>query len=275
MTKRTAVKNVIWAICIGLALLALLVGLFIAAVEHYYGDKTRPVMNVGTTVSTTSSAKTTADAVGAGKGTTSDGTLHELKSSRDAGQTYLDSLTFLCDSSTIPLKSSGLTAAPVWGSESRALPMTTAFSWRIVFPGDGSVISPDSAAMISKPGILVIAVGGDDAGGISREDFIENYELLIRAVLEASPGTRVICGAFCSVTTAYAGADGLTAERAPEINEWIKQVCTDTGAYYADWFSTLTSGGYLRPEYAEADGRTLSGAGLSALLGWLRTHASA
>ncbi len=274
MTKQTAVKNVIWAICIALALLALLVGLFIAAVEHYYGDKERPVMDLGSSMAA-SASKDAPDNVGAGLGTIADGQLHALQSSRDAGQAYLDKITFLCDSTSIGLGSSGLVSGQVWGGEDRTLPMTTAFSWRIVFPSDNSVISPDAAAMIAKPGILVIAVGSDEVGSISREDFIENYELLIRAILDSSPGTRVICGSVCSVTTAYAGSDGLSAERAPEINAWIQQVCTDTGALYADWFSALTNGGYLRPEYAESDGRSLSAAGFSALLGWLRTHASA
>ena len=274
MTKQTALKNVIWAICIGLALLALLIGLFIVAVEHYYGDRERPVMNIGSTAAV-SSAKASPDAVGAGQGTQADGKLHELKSSRDAGQSYLDSLCFLCDSSCAPLQNSGLVGGQVWLGEDRRLPMTTAFSWRIIFPSDGSVITPDTAAMIAKPGILVIAVGSDDAGSISREDFIENYETLISSILTASPGTLVICGSLCSVTTAYAGDDGLTGERAAELNDWIKQVCIDTGAYYADWSSALTGGGYLRPEYAESNGRTLSAAGLNALLGWLRSHASA
>lgn len=273
MTKQTALKNVIWAICIGLALLALLIGLFIAAVEHYYGDKTRPVMNIGSSVSV-SSSQLSPEAVGSGQGTVADGALHELKDSRDAGQSYLDGLTFLCDSSSIALKTSGLVGGQVWGGEDRTLPMTTAFGWRIVYPVDNSVITPGNAAMIAKPGVLVIAVGSDDVGSISREDFIENYELLISSILDNSPGTRVICGSVCSVTVAYAGGDGFTGERAAEINEWIRQVCTDTGAYYADWFSALTNGGYLRPEYAEADGRTLSNAGLSALLNWLRSHAS-
>ena len=109
----------------------------------------------------------------------------------------------------------------------------------------------------------------------AREDFVENYEILIRSILAASPDTRVICGSLCSVTTAYAGTDGLTGERASELDDWIKQVCTDTGAYYADWSSALTNGGYLRPEYAEGSGRSLNNAGLSALLNWLRTHAAA
>lgn len=274
MTKQTALKNVIWAICIGLALLALLIGLFIAAIGHYYGEKGRPVMNIGSPAAADSS-KPAADSVGAGQGTIADGQLHELQSSRDAGQVYLDKITFLCDSSTAALASSGLVNGQVWCGEDRTLPMTTAFSWRIVFPSDQSVIPPDTAAMVAKPGLLVIAVGSDDIGSISREDFVENYDLLIRSILTASPDTRVICGSLCSVTTAYTGSDGLTGERVSELNEWIKQVCTDTGAYYADWSSALTNGGYLRPEYADGDGRSLNNAGLSALLGWLRTHAAA
>lgn len=271
MTKQTAIKNVIWAICIGLALLALLIGLFISAVEHYYGDKTRPVMNIGAPVSASSKK---ADKDVALTGLAADGTLHELKNSGDAGQGYLDGLTFLCDSVTLPLKNSGLVAGDVWSGENGQLPMTSAFAWKILLPSDGSVIAPSSAVMAVKPKTLVLAIGSDDAAGINRDDFVENYKMLLASLREGNPDTVIICGSVCSVTTAYAGSAGPSAERAAELNEWIKAVCTDTGAYYADWFSTLTDGGYLRPEYAEADGRTLSSAGLTALLGWLRSHAA-
>ena len=272
MTKQTALKNVIWAICIGLALLALLIGLFIAAVGHYYGDRTRPVMNIGEPVS---AAQKKTEKAAALPGVSADGTLHELKSSGDAGQGYLDGLTLMCDSVSLPLKSSGLFSGEIWSGENGQLPMTSAFAWKIVFPGDGSVVSPANAAMIAKPEILVIAVGSDDAMGISQDDYVENYEMLISSILSNSPDTRIVCGSVFSVTTAYAGSTGPSAERAAELNTWIKQVCVDTGVYYADWSSSLTDGGYLRPEYAEADGRTLSSAGLTALLGWLRSHTAA
>lgn len=270
MTKRSGIKDMIWAVCIGLALLALFVGFVLTAVGRWYGDKSRPVMNIG--------AKTVVEGgaaeVGSGTGTVADGKLHQLKKTADAGQDYLDSLTFLVDSSLIGLRDSGLTQGQVWSSDSGELDMSLAYGWNIVYPGDGSVISPANAAMILKPGILVIAVGSDGVGELGEEDFVENYGMLIDSILAASPETRVVLGSVCSVTTAYAGFDGWNADRAALVNSWIQKVCENTGALYADWSGSLTDGGYLRPEYATASGRALSNAGLGTLLGWLRTHAA-
>ena len=56
-------------------------------------------------------------------------------------------------------------------------------------------------------------------------------------------------------------------------NDWLREVCLNTGIYFADTASALTSGGVLDPQYAAANNRSLNTAGAQAVLGYLRTHA--
>lgn len=269
MGKRiTALKDVLWAGGIALALFFLLVGFLFSIFGHYYGDKTRPVMDI----SNRSEKPVSSNVEELAAGTVADGKLHELKATGDAGQSYLDSLTFLCDSSFIGLRDSALTAGQVWSSETGELSMESCGSWRIRYPGDDSLVSPANAAMVVKPRVLVIAVGSDGLDAVTQDSFIASYERMIQSILSTSPSTYVVCTSLCSVTAAFPSSSAMSGELAAEVNGWIRQVCLDTGAYYADLTSTLTDGGYLRSEYANADGRSLNNAGLSAVLGYLKTH---
>ena len=79
------------------------------------------------------------------------------------------------------------------------------------------------------------------------------------------------CLSPCSVTAAFAG-DDFSKEKADSVNSWIKSVCVSTGAYFGDLSGSLCINGYLRDEYADGSGRTLSNAGLRELLNYLRDH---
>ena len=57
-------------------------------------------------------------------------------------------------------------------------------------------------------------------------------------------------------------------------DEWIKQVCINTGAYFADAGSAVTeASGLLLTEYASANGKALNSSGLNKILEYLRSHA--
>ena len=270
MFKRLkGLKDLLWALGIVLCIAALFLGLVIASFTGYHGDKERPVMDLRREKETQSAAEATAEPK---EGLLPDGTLHPLSESADAGEGYLDALTILCDSGMIPLRGANLTGAAVWGSESGSLPMTDPAAWLIRYPGDGSSISPASAAMIDKPEILVIAVGSDGQGGLSDAQFKEKYEKLIRDIASASPRTSVICLSPIPTTAAYAGSDGLNGARYTEVNDWVKSVCISTGAWYGDLSDTLCQNGCLRDEYADGSGRALNTAGLRELLSYLRSH---
>ena len=272
MPKRiNGIKDIVWAVGILAALIALLVGFFYGALGRWYGDKSRPVMDIGGAHAESGSA----EKAGAGLGTVADGTLHVLQESGDAGQSYLDSLCFLVDGCFSGLRDSALTAGQVWTGENGRLGMADYSTWRVVYPGDGSAVTVPNAAMVAKPGLLVIALGSEGLAGISQELFTRCFEEMIAGILSASPQTKIVIGPATGVTAAYVSDDGMSAEKAAEVNGWLQQICTDTGAVWADWSSVLTDGGYLRPELAEGDGHTLNSAGLSAVCGWLRTHATA
>ena len=266
MQKR-ALKDMIWAACIAIALSALFIGFVLEAVGHYYGDKSRPVMDLGHP----SAAR--ASTVPQQSGMTPDGTVHRLQQTADAGKAYLDSLVYLCDASFIPLRSSGLTAGQVWGSESGSLPMNKLDLWTITFPADNSQRSPGQACMLSQPKTLVLCIGSEGLDGLNEDSFVQYYEALIEDIHNYSPATVMICCPVASVAPGYTGLDNMSGTRAAEINSWIMRVCRETGAWYADLTSVLNDGGYLRPEFAEPDGRTLNAAGLNAMLNYLRIHA--
>ena len=154
------------------------------------------------------------------------------------------------------------------------MPIGKLDSSNILFPNDGSEISPQNAAMISKPKILVIGIGTDGLADVDQNTFVAVYDKLIENILSASPDTQIICMGLCSVTEDYNGKD-LSVNIMSDGNDWVKLVCRDTGAWYADVAENLGDGsGGLRASYAEANGKSLSGDGLQLVLEFLRTHAA-
>lgn len=272
MFKRLkAIKELLWAAGIGIALILLFIGFIAISFTPYYGDRGFPAMDLRSG----KSAKDAAQVVEAEQektGMVIDGMLHPLPATDDAGQEYLDSITYLLDSAFINLRGSGLTNGQVWSSETGTLMIVGADSWTIRYPGDGSFISPASAAMIAKPKLMVLGLGNDLLSDVGKEQFVESYKGLIQSLLSASPDTVIICMSPASVNPAYSGSDGMNKERVGEIDSWIKTVCMETGAYYADLTGAIWNDGYLRSEYSDGSGRSLNSAGLREVLNYLRDH---
>ena len=276
--KLNTIKNVAWALAIGVTLLALLLGLLFAAFTRYGGEMERPQVQLGV-LKSGSTGEAAATAAPGAPVQTATGELITLAETKDAGQGYIDSLTFLCDSATIGLRdygvlSQGLATTQVWGTQSGSLPVSQFVDCLIRYPGDGSQISPADAAMIAKPAILVISIGQDGLAEVDQLRFTENYEALIRQIRASSPGTIIVC---CSVTTlgpSYTGTDGLSRDGISWANDWIQQVCKDTGAYFCDVANAMRdSTNVMEASYLSANGKTLNSAGLHAWLEYLSTHA--
>lgn len=287
MSKLSTIKNIIWALCIVLCLLVLLVGLIFAAFTRYGGEQQKLQVSLGAAAAQSAPPANPAgaDAVTGDTGGLAepavygDGTLRTLGESQDAGQAYVDSLTFLCDSILVGLRDYGLltggtTTGQVWGSSAGNIPAASIASPSIRYPGDGSEIGAASAAMLANPGILVISLGMDGLGEVSRESFIADYTSLISSIRQVSPSTVFICCSLSSVTANYSGADGLTVAMVQEANSWIEEVCMSTGAYYADFRLMLQdSNGNLQADFASANGKALNSAGINKVLEYLRMHA--
>ena len=279
-TKLSNIKNIVWAIAIVLSLVAVLVGLGFAAFTRNHGAIERPTVLLGQAAAQRDAAAAVEKKAEAEMQTDA-GTVYLLGESGDAGQAYIDSLTFLTDSALVGLRdygllSGGTATTQVWSSASGVVPASSLASFTIRYPGDGSEISPADAAMIAKPKTLLISLGSDGLAQTNEQDFIAAFEALLRAIQQASPDTTVIVSTLTGVTEGYAGSDGLTNAVIANANRWLSKICADCGVYLTDAASVVSdANGALLSEYASTNGKTPNSAGLSRILQYLRTHAVA
>lgn len=207
----------------------------------------------------------------------STGPLYETAQTTDAGQAYIDALTFLVDSSTIGLRDNGVLSngdRQVWATSTGSLPVSNLSSTNIIYPGDGSSILPSAAAANAKPSRLILMVGMDGLSAVDRNHFIDQYVTLVRSIQQSSPSTIIVVCSLPSVTSAYKGESVGSAENCREANNWVKQVCVETGVYFSDTGSAVCEASdTLLQDYAGGNNKTLNSEGLNQLLLYLRTHA--
>lgn len=274
----SGIKNVIWALAIVAALIALLIGLIFTFSVRYYGDKQDGTMLLGsgTQVAAGNGKLSPDDGSYSAQGSTS-AQLNELPSTQDAGLEYVFGLTFLCDKTFTGINSyseiyGGSAAAQIWTDDGTGLPAASAASTSIVLD-DGTRITPANAAAIYQPKRLVIYIGSDYLSSATQESFVSGYEQLINSIRSASSETTIICCSIASVGSSYPGADGLTPSLISDANEWIKQVCSDTGVYYADLASLLNdSNGCMADEYVSPNGRSIGSSGIAKVVEYFRMH---
>ena len=273
----TGIKNLIWALAIVLVLAVVLVGLIITMVLGFSGQRQDGTLYLGES-SGFSSGSTKQPDNGVDGGLGSGTGAMALPDSQDTGLEYLFNLTFLCDESFSAVNSFGsnfgsTASAQVWLPAAGSFPAASAASTNIIYPNDGTAKSPADAAGLYQPSRLVIYLGGDALGSTDQASFVTGYTALVREIQAASPETRIICCSIGSVATAYAGVDGLTPGLVRQANQWIEQVCADTGVYYADVGSLLNdTSGALSAEYASADGRGINSSGISKVMEYFRMH---
>ena len=268
----SGLKNIIWAFAIVVSLAALVIGLIVTMVLRYNGEAPDGTMYLGDAGPSSGLEDPLSDDSGIDGGQSSSGGLMELPNSQDTGLEYLFNLSFLCDNSFSAVNSFGANfgstaSSQVWLPAGGTLAAANASSTSIIYPQDGSEKTPGDAAGLYEPSRLVIYLGSDQLSGTTAENFISGYTALIQSVQSSSPNTKIICCSIGSVTAAYAGSDGLSSELIAQANDWIKQVCTSTGVYYADLASVLNDDeGHLIAEYAAEDGRSISAAGINQVM---------
>ncbi len=271
--KWTALKNICWALAIAVCLLALIVGFVITSVNRYNGSSfsnSTEIKSEGSTASGDVTQLTQSSGSGA---------LLTLDETNDAGQEYIDSLTFLCDSSFIGVRDYGLLTdgtgtSQVWGTSTGTLRAADLPTATIVYPSDKSDITIADAAMVAKPSILVIIVGQDGLTAVDKDGFISAYTAMLNNIKSASPDTKIICCSISSIGPGYAGSDGLTTIAVSDANDWIREACKSTGAYFTDSGKAVGDGtGAVLSSYLSANGKTLNSSGINEVLKYLRTHA--
>ena len=211
-----------------------------------------------------------------GTGTTPSGSFL-LGETADAGQSYIDKLTFLGDSTTYGLKaysmlSGGQNTTQVWTPSSGTLTLSFYETATIVTP-NGEMLIKDAAAAY-QPEYLVITLGVNGVSFMDEASFKDCYTKLIQNVQAASPNTKIICNSIYPNMTSYKYYGDINNENITRANGWIQEVAAATGTRYSDTCSVLKDGnGALRADYCNGDGIHLNAAGFTAVLNYLRTHA--
>ena len=202
-----------------------------------------------------------------------------LAETEDAGQEYIDKLTFLGDSTTYGLKyyevlSGGKNTTQVWTPASGTLTLFNCATATIVFPEDGQEISIVDAVTRKLPEYLVITLGVNGVSMMDEDWFKTDYTALVQSIQAASPDTKIICNSIYPVENDYEQIESINNTNIPQANEWIKAVAEATGCKYADSASVLKAeDGSLREDYGNGDGIHLNADGFNAVLNYLRTHA--
>ena len=200
-----------------------------------------------------------------------------LGQTADAGQAYIDKLTFLGDSTTYGLKaysmlSDGQNTTQVWTPSSGTLTLSFYETATIVTP-NGEMLIKDAAAAY-QPEYLVITLGVNGVSFMDEASFKDCYTKLIQNVQAASPNTKIICNSIYPNMTSYKYYGDINNENITRANGWIQEVAAATGTRYSDTCSVLKDGnGALRADYCNGDGIHLNAAGFTAVLNYLRTHA--
>ena len=270
--KLSNFKNLLWAAAIMLCLLAMLVGLIFSMSQKSQGERADGTITLGQ-IERVKKTKGS-DIVGLESAVK---TLMPLPESTKGNLESVFGMTFLCDKTIMGIKTyasnygDGIIPS-IWTDDGSGLGAKNAAENNIVFV-DGSLITPSNAAMVTRPKTVVIYLGGDGLAGTTEQEFVEGYTGLINSLRSASPSTNVVACSIASISSNYQGGDGLTPALISRANNWIRQVCTDTGAYYADLASFLNDeNGYLSDAYLTPDGRSIAAAGIALIVDYFRFH---
>ena len=197
----------------------------------------------------------------------------------DAGQEYIDKLTFLGDSTTYGLIHYGMlkdgkNTKQVWTPASGTLTLSQASFATIVYPETGEEITIVDAVTRSQPEYLVITLGVNGVSFMDEDYFKSEYKKLVESVQTASPDTKIICQSIFPVARSYELLDSINNDKIDAANKWICEVAADCGVKYLNTNSVLRdSEGWLPEEYHNGDGMHLATNSFTLELNNLRTHA--
>ena len=200
----------------------------------------------------------------------------QLPETPDAGQEYIDKLTFIGDSTTYGLKAyEVVNGSQVWTPSSGTLALFNQSFATIVYPATGAEIPIVDAVKAAQPEYLVLTIGVNGVAMMDESSFKSEYIDLIQRIQAASPDTKIICNSIYPVESMYEAKDnGINNAKIKAANLWIIDIAETTGTHFTDSASVLKGAdGCLDPAYGNGDGIHLSAVGFNRVLDYLRTHA--
>ena len=265
-------RNLLWAVGMLLCLVAMLVALIFAMSQKNTGNRADGTLVLGHI----ERGEKPVDVDLAGLESAAN-QLMPVPETKKGNLEDVFGMTFLLDKTLMGLRSyvtnygDGVNAQ-IWTDDGSGLMAKNAAESPIVFV-DGSLITPSNAAMVTRPRTVLLYLGGDGLADTTEQEFTDGYTRLINSIREASPSTNIIVCSIGSISSNYQGSDGLSPQLIASANSWIRQVCTDTGAYYADIAAIVNDEqGFLSDEFLTPDGRSIAAAGIALIVDYLRCH---
>ncbi len=199
-----------------------------------------------------------------------------LEESEDMGQEYIDSLTFLGDSTTYGMKAykmlkDGKNTKQIWTSKTATLSLSEIAEKEIIHPQSGKEMTVAEAAKLEKPEYLIITLGVEGVTFLDEESFKAEYKSLIESIIQASPETKIILQSIFPVSSELKKLNNPLIDTA---NGWVLQIAEEYGLRYLDTQSVLKDeNGALKKDYDNGgNGINLNDRGFSAVLDYIRTH---
>lgn len=265
--KRDTLYSV-WTIMILFSVLLVLFALLFSSFTKDYSGKT----------SKTAAAASAAPATATDAGVKALKTAALLTETADAGDDYINRMTFLSDATTLGLKTNGLLkdrteTTKVLSTADGELSLAGINTAVVAYGGESVPVA--DAVKAAAPDILVVTLGENGAAFMGQDYFVSEYTALLKSLKTAAPNAVIICNSILPVSKAYAGNNSMNADTIRQANNWIQQAASDNGCKYADSFTALCGDdGYLMANYDSGDGLKPNSNGLNAMLSYLRTHAA-
>ena len=152
----------------------------------------------------------------------------KLEKTVDYGQSYINSMVFLCDKSMSEIKSAavlkdGENTKQIWSGKDGDLSLDFKTSTaHIVFPYTDKELSIPNALKETMPEYMVITLGINNGIRCSDEKFKEYYGKLIATIKETAPTTKIILQSIFPVSKNYEKNNaGVSLDKINEANELI------------------------------------------------------
>ena len=203
-----------------------------------------------------------------------------LSESADMGQSYIDSIIFLGDSTTYHMinravLTGGKDTKQVWSGNKGTLTLDgNIHKTSIVYPDTGAEMTIAEAAAAKKPKYMVITLGVNGVAYATETQFKAYYDKLITAIKQASPDTKIILQSIFPVSESYDQKGGKLCNANIDIaNGWIMQIASEHGCKYLDTASVLKNdNGAMIALYDNGDGIHMTADAYRAVLQYIRTH---
>ncbi|NLV85989.1 MAG: hypothetical protein GX025_02030, partial [Clostridiales bacterium] len=202
-----------------------------------------------------------------------------LPPTEDAGQEYIDNITFLGDSTTYGFifyesLAGGRNTKQVWTGFDGTMTLSFQDSVLIKDPEDGTGRTIRQCAQLRKPDFLVVTLGLNGISFMGEEYFISEYKSLITDIKALSPETTVVLQSIYPISQNYIYWGSITNDMVTRANSWVLQIAEETSCPYLDTYSVLAADdGSIKRQFESGDGIHLSPEGLDTVLEYIRTHA--